>query len=175
MNARSLAHTIIKNQQESSWSDDPFQLKGAFKGVKTINHKEQLSQFAEELVYQFGTFNDNQYSLDLSDLSEFDQNELARLYMECTDRETGECVHGDDFSIDNNFTCALLNMLQNDCIETREEFANVTRKNIITYYAESIQDVLNDACHNLVCALSNEAELYQNQDRETGEFYWSKY
>ncbi len=174
MNMQSVAHSSIKNQ-ESSWTDDPFSLKGQFKGVVNINHKRNLSQFAEELAYQFGQFDGHQYSINLLDLSEFDQNELARLYMELTGRETSECVNGADFSTDNEFTCALLAMLQDDCKETRNAFAEVTRKNIITYYSEPLQHILDEACHDLLCSLNNDNSNYSYQDKDSGEILWRKF
>lgn len=175
MNERSLAHSYAQNQQQSSWIGELFNAKGIVKGVKIISHKQNLSNYAEELVNEYGQFNDNQYDLTLSNLPEDEQNELARLYMEFTNRETGECVHGNDFSIDNDYTCALLSMLKNDCKETRETFAEVTRKNIITYYTESLQQVIDDACRELLCNLNDENGMHQHQDYETGEYHWSRY
>ena len=176
MNSRSLAHNYTQNQQPSSWIDDPFQL-GAhiINGLKPMDNQQNLSTYAEELVYQFGKYQDDQYSLNLFDLSEYDQNELARLYMETTDRETGECVHGNDFSIDNDYTCALLAMLKNNCLETQTTFAEITRKNIITYYAKSLQTVLDDACNDLQCHFNEEQGFSQQQDRESGEVFWGRF
>ncbi len=174
MNMQSVAHSSIKNQ-ESSWTDDPFSLKGQFKGVVNINHKRNLTQYAEELAYQYGKYDGHQYTLNLDDLSDYDQNELSRMYMELTGRETSECVHGNDLSIDNEYTCALLAMLQNDCQETRDHFTELTRSNIIAYYSEPLQHVLDEACHDLLCSLQNEDGNYSYQDKDSGEILWRKF
>ncbi len=172
MNSQSIA------QQQQSWKDDPFDLKGTFKDVKTMkpqDHNKDLKDFAEELVSNNATFRRGQYDLSLYNLSEYDQNELARLFIESTGREVTECVNGDDFTVENDYTCALLDMLQNDCYETRHHFAEVTRKNIITYYANSLQEVINDACYSWLQFTTGERGLFENQDSETGEIHWLKY
>ena len=175
MNRNNLAHSNIQNQQPSSWKDDPFDLKGKFTGVKRLNHKQQLSYYAQELVADYGKYNYDLCELNLMDLSTENQNELVRLYIETTGRELTECVNGNDFSINNNFTSALLLMLHNDCQETREHFADVTRRNVLTYYKESLQDVLDEACHDYWCALNAEQGFYSQQDSDTGEIVWGKF
>ena len=170
-----LARSYTKNQQPSSWTDDPFDLKGQFTGVKPLNHKQQLSHYAQELVADYGKYNYDYCKLNLLDLSTDNQNELLRLYIETTGRELTESVNGDDFSINNNFTSALLLMLHNDCQETREHFAEVTRRNLLTYYKQSLQDVLDEACHDYWCALNAEQGYYSQQDSESGEIFWGRF
>ncbi len=173
MNMSNLAYN--NQEKQPSWIDDPFDLKGTITGVNVMSHKQRLSAFAEELVYQYGKHDGEQYSLNLLNISSHDLNELTRLYMESTNRETSECVHGTDFSNDNKYTCALLAMLQNDCKETREDFAAITRINTIIYYSISLQKLLNEACHDLVCNLQNESGFHSYQDKDSGDICWSKY
>ncbi|HEY2811781.1 MAG TPA: hypothetical protein VGJ00_10395 [Rhabdochlamydiaceae bacterium] len=137
-----------------------------------MNHKRTLELYAEELVHHHADYDADGYSLNLCDLSDSDQNELARLYVEYTDRDLCECVNGNDLSINNDYTCALLAMLQNDCHETRERFADITRKNIITYYKSQLQDVLNDACNDYLLHVNNENGLYAYIDTEHGDVVW---
>lgn len=164
----------MQNQDSSSWNDDPFELKGRFKGVTRLSHSRNLYLYAEEIVSNHAKFDGEFYVVEFASLPEYEQNELCRLYLEFTDRETSECIHGNDFSIDNNFTCALLNMLQNDCIQTRELFAETTRKNIIEHYEHSIQKLLNEACEDFLQSQYSEAGYYSQQCRDTGEVIWSK-
>ena len=104
MNNLSVAHSYVQNQQPSSWIDDPFQL-GTYvvKGLAPMSHNKNLSNYAEELVGQYAKYCDEQYELSLDMLPDDDQSELVRLYLEATDRETSECVYGDDFTINSNF------------------------------------------------------------------------
>lgn len=175
MNNRSLSHSYVQNQQKSSWNDDPFDLPRSFAGVANMSHEQQLSDYAQELSYNYGKFDGTNYTLFVSDIPEDEKYELVRLYMEFTDRETGECVHGNDFSIDNNYTCALLALLKEDCQETRDTFADVTRKNIAIYYEKSLQAVIDQACYDLINNLNNEAGYYSQQCRDSGEITWCKF
>jgi len=174
MSTSSVAY-IYKQNQEASWIDDPFQLgTRKNKGVTSINHSINLSYYAQDLVAQHAKFDGENYDLYLSDISDSEQSELARLYLEFTDRETSECVYGDDFSINSNYTCALLAMLKNDCKETRDNFADVTRKNIITYYTRSLQEVLDQACYEHLRNVNDEAGLFAQQDRDNDEIRWGR-
>lgn len=145
------------------------------KGLPLMSHKRNLSNYAEELVAYYAKYESGQYELSLLDLPKSEQNELARLYIEATDREINECVLGNDFSIDNDYTCALLSMLQEDSQENRERFAEVTSKNIIIYYTKSLQGVLDEACHTYLCNVMNEQGYYAHRDVEHGDVMWSKF
>ncbi len=140
MNNLMLQHNYVQNQASRI---------GVFAGA-SLNNEQSLYTFAQELVSQYGKYFDEQYYLSLDELPDSEQNELVRLYMEFTDRETSECIYGNDFSIENDFTCALLAMLANNCQKTRDELSNVMRKNIITYYSDSLQTILDDACDEIV-------------------------
>lgn len=175
MNKPSLSHNYAQKQLPSSWTDDPFNLKGAFKGLTPVTHKRNLNEYAEELAYNYGRADGDNYFLSFYHLPEEEQNELAHLYMEATERDTSECVHGDDFSINNNYTCALLALLKEDCQETRDTFADVTRKNILTYYTPALQLILDEACNELHCNMMNEQGYSSRQDLESGDVIWGKY
>jgi hypothetical protein len=173
MNALSLAHSNIKKQ--SSMIDDPFDFdSNTFQGLKLVSTKRSLSDYAQELVYNHGTYDGEFYNLSFTKLHEDEQSELVRLYMDSTDRDTSECVHGDDFSIDNDYTCALLALLKNDCQETRDTFADVTRKNVIKYYSKALQDVLNDASITLTYSLNEEHGSFAYQDKDSGDLEWRR-
>lgn len=165
---------ISRNSAEEI-RNDPFGLGNYVKGLANLNHQKNLSNYAEELVAHYAKYECEQYELSLFDLPESEQNELARLYMEATDRETGECVHGNDFSIENNYTCALLAMLKDDSQENREKFAEVTRKNIIVYYKNSLQELIDDSCHNYLNNIMNEQGYYAHRDMEHGDITWGKF
>ena len=158
----------------SAWIADPFEL-GGVKGLTNFNHSRNLTNYAEELVSHYAKYIDDSFILFLSDLPDDEQNQLARLYLESTDRDTGECVHGEIIAIDNSYTCALLSMLQDDSEETREKFARVTRKNIIIYYQRALQEVLDDACNAHIHNINNEHGYYAQQCSNTGEIHWGRF
>jgi hypothetical protein len=171
MSSNSVPYNNIRMQE---WINDPFRLGSNVKGLTGMSHKRNLENYAEQLVSHSGKYEDGQYELSFSELADHEQNELAYLYIEATDREVNECIYGNDFSINNDFTCALLAMLQDDCEETRERLSNVTRKNIITYYEKSLQTVLDDACECYMHSSNNDRGYYAHQDLEHGDIVWSK-
>lgn len=175
MNQSSVAHAYVQNQPMSSWNDDPFDLKGSFAGVANMKNNRSVNDYAEELVSHYAKYECDQYELSLDMLPEDEQNELVRLYIESTGRELTECVNGNDFSIDNEYTCALLNMLKDDCKETREHFAEVTKKNILTYYRGSLDELLDNACENYLHAINNDNGRYACRDMEHGDIVWRKF
>ncbi len=159
MNTQSLAQTNIKNQQVSSMNDDPFGLGVEFhREVKYMSHEKRLLSFVAELASTYANFFDGEYNLDLDELPEEERGELAALYLDYSGRELTECVNGNDFAIDNDYTCALLSMLKDNCEETREFLAKTIRKNILNYYSESLQQLLNEACEELLVMEYEEAQ-----------------
>jgi len=171
----SLTQSHIQMQQQSSWRDDPFTLVGTVKGVAKVSHAKALTEYAEELVYEYGAYNGQEYELTFAQLPEYEQNELSRLHLEATDRDASECVYGDDFSIDNKYVCALLAMLQDDCVETQEAFAVATRKNVILYYSKYLQEVIDKACCVLLNNLNGEDALRSHQDNDADDINWKKF
>jgi hypothetical protein len=145
------------------------------KGLTNVNHQKNLDHYARDLVVSYSRYDSDGYNLFLDDLTDSDKFELARLYIECNDRDIGECVHGNDLSIDNDYTCALLAMLKDDCATTRQRFAQITQKNIILYYKKSLQNILDLACDSYLLDINNENGFYSRIDDEHGDVIWGKY
>jgi len=146
----------------------------AGKGLSRMSHQRMVENRAEELVSQYANYDGDSYVLIFSDLPDDEQNELTRLYLDATGRETGECVHGNDFSLDNKYICALLQMLQDNSIESRENFAETTRKNIIIYYEQSLQDLIDRACQSYEHSINNENGIYAHVDMDHGDVVWGR-
>ena len=177
MNALSLAYSNAQKQhQEPSWSDDPFDFRGFVTGVtKVSDHVRNLNDYTQELVYSYAKHCGDHYELDLDKLSSPYQLELVRLYIESIDREIEWACYGDDQSINSDFLCAMLAMLKDSTPKTRANFAQVTTRNLLTYYKEALQNVLDEACHDLHCNEMNNAGYHQEQDMEHGDVVWSKF
>ena len=177
MNTNSVSHSYVRNQQRPSWIDDPFELGTyAVKGVtKVMSHKRNLDIYAEELVAQYAKFDGDQYELYLDQLPQDVQNELAQYFIESIDREIEWACYGQDESINSSYLCALLAMLKDDTKETRDNFADVTRRNILSYYATQLDEVLDQACNSYHHAVNNEQGLYASQDQDSGEIVWGRF
>jgi len=154
---------------------DPFSLRSNVKGLTNLNHERNLSNYAEELVSHYAKYDGENYILALSNLPDDEQGELARLYMEYTDRDTSECVHGLIIAIDNSYTCALLALLSDGSRENQENFAEITRRNVITYFSKTLQEILDEACHTYLHNINNENGYYAHCDIEHGDIHWSKF
>lgn len=175
MNVISLAHTHVQNQQQSSWIDDPFQVgTHAFKGLKPMNHQRNLDDYLQELVYSYGKHVGDNYELDLDKLSSPCQLELARLYIESIDREIEWACYGEDQTLNSDFLCALLAMLKDSTAKTRFNFAQVTTRNVLVYYKDTLQKLLDEGCELYFCNEMHEAGYRSSYDDEHGDVVWDK-
>jgi len=173
MNALSLAYSNAQKQE--SWSDDPFDIKGFVTGVtKILDHERNLRDYALEMVANFGKFKSDHYELNLDMLSTSYQLEFARLYIESIDREIEWACYGDDQTLNSDFLCAMLAMLKDSNPKTRAKFAQVTTVNILTYYKDTLNNLLDTACEDFYNNEMENAGYQCNQDMEHGDFYWSK-
>ncbi len=173
MNALSLAYSSTQTQQEeSSWIDDPFELGGT--GVSTLSHQRRLTDYAEELVGSYAELIGDQYELSFEKISAPFQFELARLYIESIDRDIEWACYGEDQSLNSDFLCALLAMLKDSTPRTRSNFAQVTSRNIVIYYKDVLQGILDDACHDYHCNEMNETGYHHRYDLDNGDLVWRK-
>lgn len=165
MNRQRLAFVNIENQQVSSRNDDPFGLSADFiKGMTYMSHEKRLNNCIEELVSTYAVYDEDRFTLDLSDLPDDEQSELARLYIEFTGREIEECVNGEDMSIDSPYICALLDVLTGNSVANCVKFSDIVRQNIVTYYKTSLQALLDEACDEYLVILEEER---REQDLES--------
>lgn len=174
MNQFSVAHNNIKNQH-SSWIDDPFDLKGFVTGVTKISdHQRNIRDYALEMVGSFGKFKEDYYELDFEMLSMPYQLELARLYIESIDREIEWACYGDDQTLNSDFLCALLAMFKDNTPKTRANFAKITLQNILIYYKETLQNLLNTACNEYYCNEMHESGYRAEYDLNHGDIIWKR-
>jgi len=169
------AYDVGISRKDEEIKMDPFVLGNTVKGLTNMDHEKNLSNYAEELVANFAKFSVDHYELYLDMLPEYEKNELVRLYIEATDRDLSECIYGDDLSINSEFTCALLSMLRDDCLDNRERFAEVTRTNVITYFENPLHKYLEHACNLYLILANNENGYYAHTSQESGEIFWSKH
>ncbi len=175
MNSLSLAYSNAQKQhQESSWIDDPFELKGFITGVVPVSHERNLNDYALELVADHAEFIGNQYELNLDKLSEPYQFELIRHYIESIDRNIEWACYGEDQSINSDFLCALLSMLKEPNSKTRENFAQVTLRNLLAYYHDVLQNLLDESCHVYYCNEMNESGYHSYTEQEHGDVVWKR-
>lgn len=176
MNALSLAYSKEQNQQkEPSWNDDPFNFKGSFAGVANMDHERNLDDFIKELVSSYGILHQDHYELNLDSLYLPYQLELARLYIESIDREIEWACYGEDQTLNSDFLCALLAMLKDNTPKNRSNFAQVTTRNILIYYKETLQNLLDIGCDIYFNNEINESSYQSECDNENEDVVWGKF
>lgn len=113
-----------------------------------MNHYQNLIFQIDRLIYSKAKYDKLRevYELRISDLDEIELSGLASLKLEEADRDTCECIHGLDFSINNEFTCSLIKMLRHNNQENRNNFSQVITKNIISYHSDSLQKLIDERC-----------------------------
>lgn len=172
MNALSLAYSNA--QKQSSWIDDPFDMKG-FTGVKRVSdHQRNLDNYIQELVASYGIYCQDHYEIKLEMLTEEEQDELVHLYIESIDREIEWACYGNDESINSDFLCDMLSMLKCNDDESREKFAETTRRNLRCYYKDKLEDLLMTGCDIYYNAEMNEAGYRAEFDLDHGDVIWRR-
>lgn len=171
MNSRILTQSWAQKQDTSSMNDDPFGIGIRFvQGMTNMSHQKRLESYMEDLVSQYATYEDDAFILHLVDIPLDEQSELLRLYIESIDREIeAEAIYGNDFSINSDYNCALLSVLQANTLDNQKNLSNVIQKNILNYYSESLQGMLDGACESYLCdrhELNNTCIRY---DRDHGD------
>lgn len=139
-----------------------------------MTHQKRLNSFLSDLVSNYAKHDGDVYNLSLDDLPEDEQGNLASHYLETIDREVNECVYGNDFTINSDYTCALLKMLKDPTPENRDDFARLVNKNVIVYFHESLQSLIDEACNDYLHEEMNDAGYYAHIDRNHGDLVWSK-
>lgn len=176
MNRSSVAHNYVQNQQQPSWIDDPFELgTHAFKGLKPMSHKRNLEDYIQELVASYGIYCQDHYDLRLEMLTEEEQEELVSLYIESIDREIEWACYGADESINSDFLCDMLSMLKLNTPESREKFAETTRRNLRDYYKSVLEELLVTGCDTYFTNEMGEAGYRSDYDNEHGDVVWGKF
>lgn len=176
MNELSLTHSYNQNQhQTTSWIDGPFSSEGFVAGVtKVSNHIRNLNDYTQDLVSSYATYHKDHYELTLDMLSFPCQSELARLYIESIDREIEWACYGDDQTLNSDFLCAMLAMFKDNTSKTREKFAQVTSRNILIYYKNTLNELLQEACDDFYCNEMENASYRADIYEDYGVVAWSE-
>lgn len=175
MNETSVTHSAVENQQ--SIHDDPFELgPHVFKGAaNTMSHEANLDDFVQRLVSLNGKYCFDHFELTLDMLADSEQDELVRLYIESIDREIEWACYGTDETINSDFLCDLLAMLKRNTVESRLKFAETTRRNLLAYYKNTLEDLLVMGCGIYFNGEMTEAGYRSSYDDDNGEVVWGKF
>lgn len=113
----------------------------------TMTHYQRLINYIDDLVLDKATREEDGWFLSFDDLDEDEQGHLVTLMLEYDDRDTTDCFHqADQYAKDDEVTCALIKMLNDNSPDNREDFANIVRKQSIKSYQSKLQEEIDDRC-----------------------------
>lgn len=161
------------NAKQTSRNDDPFNLRGAFKGLDMSKHQNNLDKYIANIADDYATENRDGMSLDLSMLPKQETDKLLRLYIESIDRETENAHLGLDESANSSFYCALQAMLADNNEDTKQQLADTINANMLEYYKEVLNRLLEDGCNKLFAYRMEGEGFYLARDEQEGSYYWS--
>ncbi len=69
----------------------------------------------------------------------------------------------------------MLAMLKLNTKESREEFAETTRRNLLAYYKKTLEDLLQKGCELYFTNEMHEADYRADYDLENGDVVWGKF
>jgi hypothetical protein len=111
---------------------------------------QNLNRYINDLIRDKAILADEPedgYVLSIDDLSYEELGELAALFLEYNDRDTSECFNDPTQNImDDDITCALLKVLKDDNLETRQDLAVLIRTQTIKRFKNDMQDWINRNC-----------------------------
>lgn len=106
----------------------------------------QIKKFARQCVRNYATYSDLDgfYSLDVSDISDFDLNHFATLFMQDRERANESC--GSDNSIfDKTMLPSLMKFLGDPCsVDKQKDFMESWRKGVTKYFMLDMQLEIDD-------------------------------
>lgn len=121
-----------------------------------MSYQKELNSILSNLVCDYAEYNSDSYYLSLNDLPSDEQGKLAAAYLETIDRDIADCVYGNDLSENSNYVCALLKMLKDPSKENKDNFSTIVNNNILVYFKEELQGLINEACNDYYFERMNE-------------------
>lgn len=148
------------------------------KGMANMNYTKQVNSFADNLVFQYATYNDLSgcYELFIEDIADFDLHEFAEVIMSSDKMLAAEATSPDNISYEKLMLPALLAYLKDTTDRDNEiEFTKVWREGVTSYFSNIMQELINKHCNDRIHGEHNEEGFYSHKRPDNGENYWSRY
>lgn len=118
-------------------------------------HKRNLLTQINEIVRNSSRKEKDGWYLQLSDIEDYEISALFRLIWESYDRDWDAVSHD---AMRENLQCAIIKMLK-DHVDAPIDIADLIRANLIYFYHEELQEMIDDSCLELFV----EARDYPNE------------
>lgn len=140
----------------------------------TMTYYQKLIRYIDDLIIEKGKRTNQSYDLSIDDLDDSEQGILASLLLESNDRDTSDCYHeSNSDDINDNITCSLINLLKNDSMDSKEDFATLVRKNVINKSLPFLEKLIQQQCEDVFQCQMFEAGMRAHRHYD-GDIYWSK-
>lgn len=115
------------------------------------------------------------YNLSVNNLSDFEINELAALFM-LDDDLASEANGPDNPAYQKTMLPSLLRYMSNSTSRDEEiEFNRSWRNGVASYFHNMIQELIDEQCSNYIYDIRHDAGLYAHKKSDNGETYWSRH
>jgi len=116
-----------------------------------MRQAKDIIKFTNDLVSQYSKFDIsiNQYTIDISDIPDFDQQKLSALLMSSDEILSSEATGPDNNDYYRKMLPSLLNFLRNSTDKDKEvEFVKAWRDGVTRYFNSTMQKILDDAVYD---------------------------
>jgi hypothetical protein len=101
----------------------------------------QLYSFIDDLISSYGHEDRDGMDLSVNNLSDHIKEKFVARLLEEDDRDLYSIYENKKY---DDIVIALLNMLKNDCLDTRNDFAESVRNNMVAYYEPKMQQLIDE-------------------------------
>lgn len=150
MNTNSVAHYI--NVMQDSSIGNAVNNTYCQRNDSKMNCLKQTRSVADGLASHYAKFDTvlSQYTIELSDLADFDRHALAASIMAEDDSRASEATGPDNPAYDKKMLPALLRFMKNTTDRDEEiEFVKEWRDGIADYFSNSMQELLDEQVYNM--------------------------
>ena len=148
------------------------------KGMTNMNYSKQTISFVDHLVDHYAKFDklSQCYSLDISDISDFDIHEFSTFLMLEDESWASEATGPDNPSYEKTMMPALLRYMKNTTDKDEEiEFTKAWRDGVASYFTKSMQELIDERCNDKLYDENEEAGYFPRHHPDNNELYWSRH
>ena len=145
------------------------------KGMTNMNYSKQTHMFATQLVSHYAKWDKlaNCYTLNLSNIPNFDIYEFSTFLMNDDCTWAAEATGPDNPAYEDRMLPALIRYMRNTTNKDNEiEFNRIWRDGIASYFANAMQQLLDEKCEGYIHSEYVSSNLYNSKQTTQGVRRW---
>lgn len=132
---------------------------------------QDLYRYAYKIVSHYHEIKDGVFHTDWNDISLHDKEALAAMFIEYDDRDLLSIYENQNY---DDIVSSLLNMMKKDDAESKEDFTDCLRNNIVKFYEKHMMKLIEEATIEYETNDRISSGLVQRKYADNGETYWSR-